>query len=165
MLLSESCAHCEQAWERSSIRRTASSLPPRNGKRSGGGYKEKQHAPKQPLPFYCCSLSFTNFEDPVCTADGTVFDVTNIVPYISKFHAHPVSGEPLELSDLIPLTFHKNADGEYECPVMKKVFNQVRSRTQVHCGCNGMNIACSLVPEVCACSFALELFCIDLCLH
>jgi U-box domain len=99
-------------------------------KEEWGGFKDKQHVPNQRLPFYCCAISFTNFEDPVCTSDGTVFDVTNIVPYISKFHAHPVNGDPLELSDLIPLTFHKNADGEYECPIMKKVFNQVRQAAE-----------------------------------
>ena len=28
-------------------------------------------------------------------------DLVNAVPYIQKFHKHPVSGEPLELKDLI----------------------------------------------------------------
>jgi hypothetical protein len=77
------------------------------------------------LPFNCCALSFTPFEDPVCTADGTVFDIANIVPYINKHHTSPVTGEPLDLDELISLKFHKNGEGEYECPVMKKVFNQV----------------------------------------
>ena len=31
-----------------------------------------------------------------------------------------VTGEPLELKDLIRLNFHKNADGEYACPVLHK---------------------------------------------
>lgn len=61
----------------------------------------------------------------MATADGTVYDVSNIVPYINKFKTNPVTGAPLELSDLIPITFHKNAEGEYECPILKKVFNQV----------------------------------------
>lgn len=28
---------------------------------------------------------------------GTVFDVTNIVPYLMKYKKHPVTGEPLAL--------------------------------------------------------------------
>jgi len=34
----------------------------------------------------------------------------------------PVTGAPLDLKDLTKLTFHKNADGEYECPVLNKTF-------------------------------------------
>ena len=37
----------------------------------------------------------------VCTADGTCMDIVNAVPYIQKFKKHPVTGEPLVLSDLI----------------------------------------------------------------
>ena len=37
----------------------------------------------------------------VCTSDGTVFDIVNAVPYIRKFKRHPVSGEALELKDLV----------------------------------------------------------------
>jgi len=33
-----------------------------------------------------------------------------------------VTGAPLELKDLTKLTFHRNADGEYECPVLNKTF-------------------------------------------
>lgn len=32
--------------------------------------------------------------------------------YIKKFGRHPVTGAPLKFEDLIPLTFHKNADGK-----------------------------------------------------
>jgi len=37
----------------------------------------------------------------VCTSDGVCMDIVNAVPYIQKFHKHPVSGQPLELKDLI----------------------------------------------------------------
>ncbi|KAK9818308.1 hypothetical protein WJX72_010373 [[Myrmecia] bisecta] len=90
----------------------------------GGGYKDKSKAKFKPLPFFCCAISFTPFDDPVCTADGTVYDITNIVPYIQKFKRHPVSGEPLQLRDLIKLHFHKNADNEFHCPVLNKVFTE-----------------------------------------
>lgn len=29
-----------------------------------------------PLPYYCCALSLQPFEDPVCTKEGIVYDVT-----------------------------------------------------------------------------------------
>lgn len=111
-------------------------LTAKEWKEEWGGHREKRQLPFQRLPFHCCAISFTSFEDPVCTDDGTVFDVTNIVPYITKHHTHPVTGMPLELSELTPLTFHKNADGEYECPILKKVFTQVCNRglpPSVHC--------------------------------
>lgn len=158
----------------------------------GGGFKDKSHLPFKRLPFHCCAITFTPFEDPVsgllsstlefslhsnlatklymvplamldihaqagimrlcrkcwlltpkfllchtmkacasvtpvacllqaCTADGTVYDITNIVPYVQKFKKHPVSGEPLQLKDIIQLCFHKNADNEYHDPILHKV--------------------------------------------
>eukprot|EP00898_Chlorokybus_atmophyticus_P000289 jgi/Chlat1/1260/Chrsp115S00758 len=104
-----------------------------------GGHKNKARLPFQRLPFYCCALSFTPFEDAVCTADGTVFEILNIVPYIQKFKKHPVTGAPLKVQDLIKLNFHKNSDGEYHCPVLHKVFTEfthivaVRTTGNVYC--------------------------------
>lgn len=102
-------------------------LTAKEWKEEWGGHKDKKHLPYQRLPFNCCAITFTPFEDPVCTADGIVYDVTNIVPYIQKYHSHPVSGEPLEITDLVALQMHKNSDGEYHCPVLGKVFTQVRA--------------------------------------
>ncbi|MED6194771.1 cytochrome P450 monooxygenase 65 [Stylosanthes scabra] len=90
-----------------------------------GGFKSKENRTAfKRLPFYCCALTFTPFEYPVCTADGSVFDVMNITPYIVKYGKHPVTGAPLKQEDLIPLTFHKNSEGEYQCPVLNKVFTE-----------------------------------------
>ncbi|CAK7339657.1 unnamed protein product [Dovyalis caffra] len=90
-----------------------------------GGAKSKQlHTPFKRLPFYCCALTFTPFEYPVCTEDGSVFDLMYITPYIRKHGKHPVTGAPLEQGDLIPLKFHKNSEGEYHCPVLNKVFTE-----------------------------------------
>lgn len=90
-----------------------------------GGAKSKElRTPFKRLPFYCCALTFTPFEDAVCTKDGSVFDIMHIIPYIRKFGKHPVSGVPLKQEDLIPLTFHKNSEGEYHCPVLNKVFTE-----------------------------------------
>lgn len=33
------------------------------------------------------------------------------MPYIRKYGKHPVTGAPLKLDQLIPLTFHKNTEG------------------------------------------------------
>ncbi|KAJ4962604.1 hypothetical protein NE237_022543 [Protea cynaroides] len=90
-----------------------------------GGAKSKQAStPFKRLPFYCCSLTFTPFENAGCTIDGSVFEITNIIPYIRKYGKHPVTGAPLKLEDIIPLTFHKNPEGEYHCPVLNKVFTE-----------------------------------------
>eukprot|EP00743_Colponemidia_sp_Colp-15_P005162 GILK01005556.1.p1 GENE.GILK01005556.1~~GILK01005556.1.p1 ORF type:complete len:586 (+),score=131.88 GILK01005556.1:57-1814(+) len=93
-------------------------------KHEWGGKKEQKGIPFKKLPFHCCALSFTPFEDPVATSDGSVFEVVHIMPYIKKFKKHPVTGEPLSVRDLIALHFHKNADGRYHCPVTYKVFTE-----------------------------------------
>lgn len=90
-----------------------------------GGAKSKDlRTPFKRLPYYCCALTFTPFEDPVCTAEGHVFDILNIVPYIQKFGKNPVTGTPLAVKDLIKLQFHKSSEGEFQCPVLHKVFTE-----------------------------------------
>ena len=82
-----------------------------------------------------------------CTADGTVYDITNIVPYVQKFKKHPVSGEPLQLRDIIQLHFHKNADNEYHDPILHKV-----------CYAHPLNMQ---VVHVFIGHFQVELFCLS----
>ncbi|GIL92325.1 hypothetical protein Vretimale_19576 [Volvox reticuliferus] len=115
-------------------------LTTKEWKEEWGGFKGgKSAAPFKRLPFHCCAINFTPFEDPVCTDEGTVYDITSIVPYIMKFKKHPVTGEPLQLKDLTRLNFNKNADGEFTCPVMGKVFTEhthivaVRTTGNVYC--------------------------------
>uniref|UniRef100_UPI00398F773D RING-type E3 ubiquitin-protein ligase PPIL2 isoform X2 n=1 Tax=Pristiophorus japonicus TaxID=55135 RepID=UPI00398F773D len=74
------------------------------------------------LPFDHCSLSLQPFEYPVCTPDGMVFDLLSIIPWIKKFGTHPTTGEKLDVKSLIKLTYHKNSEGKYHCPVMYSVF-------------------------------------------
>lgn len=74
------------------------------------------------LPFNFCALSLQPFEHPVCTASGTTFDLTNILPWLKKHGTNPVDGSPLKSTDLIKLNFAKNDDGEYVDPVTYKVF-------------------------------------------
>lgn len=58
----------------------------------------------------------------MCTVDGAIFDLTNILPWLKKHGTNPVDGKPLKSSDLIRLNFAKNDDGEYVDPVTYKVF-------------------------------------------
>lgn len=75
------------------------------------------------LPFNYCALSLQPFEHPVCTSDGTIFDLTNILPWLKKHaNTNPVDGSPLKSADLIKLNFLKNDDDEYVDPVTYKVF-------------------------------------------
>ena len=61
------------------------------------------HLPWKTLPYDCCAISFRPFETPMCTKDGSTFDLVNIVPYLKKFKRHPVTGEPLAAGDLSSL--------------------------------------------------------------
>lgn len=74
------------------------------------------------LPFNFCALSLQPFQHPVCTADGTIFDLTNILPWLKKHGTNPADGTPLKSADLIKLNFTKNEDDEYVDPVTYKVF-------------------------------------------
>ncbi|KAJ5489105.1 Peptidyl-prolyl cis-trans isomerase-like 2 [Penicillium diatomitis] len=84
--------------------------------RQGGSYASFKR-----LPFNFCSLSLQPFTHPVCTQSGTIFDLTNILPWIKKHGTNPVDGSPLKSSDLIKLSIAKNEDGEYVDPVTYKV--------------------------------------------
>ncbi|KAJ5279646.1 hypothetical protein N7478_005018 [Penicillium angulare] len=87
------------------------------GKAKRGG----SHAAFKRLPFNFCSLSLQPFAHPVCTHTGTIFDLTNILPWIKKHGTNPVDGSSLKSSDLIKLTIAKNEEGDYVDPVTYKV--------------------------------------------
>lgn len=74
------------------------------------------------LPFDYCSLSFLPFENPVCTKEGDIFDIMNILPYIKQYNKNPISGKPLKVSDLIKMKFYKNEKNNYFCPITCKTF-------------------------------------------
>ncbi|KAF9574519.1 Peptidyl-prolyl cis-trans isomerase cyp8 [Mortierella alpina] len=90
----------------------------------GGAGGRRQTQIFRRLPFDCCSLSLQPFEHPVCTEDGIVFDLVNIVPYLKKFGTNPATGEKLDAKSLIKLNFFKNANDEYHCPITLRVFNE-----------------------------------------
>lgn len=58
----------------------------------------------------------------MCTSDGTIFDITNILPWLKKHGTNPVTGDPLTSKELIKLHFARNDDGEMVDPVTFKVF-------------------------------------------
>ncbi|KAJ1335432.1 peptidyl-prolyl cis-trans isomerase-like 2 [Microdochium nivale] len=64
------------------------------------------------LPFNFCAASLQPFKNPVCTAEGTIFDVEVISKWLEKHKTNPVNGEPLAARDLIRLDFARNADVE-----------------------------------------------------
>jgi peptidyl-prolyl cis-trans isomerase-like protein 2 len=75
------------------------------------------------LPFNYCAVSLQPFADPVCTLQGTIFDLTHILTWLAKHpDTNPTDGTPLKRADLITLHFTKNEDGEYVDPVTYKVF-------------------------------------------
>ncbi|KAK4456026.1 putative cyclophilin type peptidyl-prolyl cis-trans isomerase [Podospora aff. communis PSN243] len=89
------------------------------------------------LPFNFCAASLQPFKNPVCTPDGTIFDVEVISAWLDKHATNPVNGQPLAAKDLIKLNFARNADttrttdktgipsdgkGDYIDPVSFKVF-------------------------------------------
>ena len=74
------------------------------------------------LPFNYCAVSLQPFEHPVCTVDGTIFDLSHIIPWLEKHGTNPVDGQPLKANDLLKLNFTKNDDGEFVDPVTYKVF-------------------------------------------
>ena len=62
------------------------------------------------LPFNFCAASLQPFQNPVCTADGTIFDAVVIAAWLQKRKTNPVNGKPLDAKDLIKLNFAWNAD-------------------------------------------------------
>ncbi|PWW79459.1 hypothetical protein C7212DRAFT_350339 [Tuber magnatum] len=87
------------------------------------GYTAKSaNLPFKRLPYNFCAVSLQPFTHPVCTPDGTIFDLTNIIPWLKKHGTNPVTGAPLSLKDLLKLHMAKNEDGEYCDPVTFKVF-------------------------------------------
>lgn len=89
----------------------------------GGKKAQQERKAYRVLPFDRCALSLQPFETPVCSPEGNVFDILNIIPYLKKHkNRNPVTGKELQPKDLIRLHFHKNTDGQYHCPVTFKVF-------------------------------------------
>ncbi|TWU74774.1 Peptidyl-prolyl cis-trans isomerase cyp8 [Metarhizium rileyi] len=69
--------------------------------------------PFRRLPFNFCAASLQPFKNPVCTPDGTIFDVEVISAWLEKHpNQNPVNGDPLHKKDLIRLNFARNAGSD-----------------------------------------------------
>ncbi|KAI5460044.1 hypothetical protein BGZ63DRAFT_446976 [Mariannaea sp. PMI_226] len=65
------------------------------------------------LPFNFCAASLQPFKNPVCTPDGTIFDVEVIGAWLEKHpNQNPVNGESLQKKDLIRLNFARNSESD-----------------------------------------------------
>lgn len=95
-------------------------LRPTEWAQDGRGYKDLKRSPFAKLPLDSCFISLQPFENPVGTRDGAVFDAKNVIPYVKKYGVNPITGGRMEVKELVPLHFHKNADGKLQCPVTFK---------------------------------------------
>ncbi|KAF3806459.1 Peptidyl-prolyl cis-trans isomerase-like 2 [Colletotrichum gloeosporioides] len=68
------------------------------------------------LPFNFCAASLQPFKNPVCTEDGTIFDVEVISSWLDKHSTNPVNGDRLDAKDLIKLNFARNAETDSRTP-------------------------------------------------
>jgi len=96
---------------------------------NAGARAQRRGANFKKLPFTHCAASLQPFKNPVCTPDGTIFDVEVIGAWLEKHSTNPVNGEPLAAKDLIKLNFARNGDtegddskGDLIDPVTFKVF-------------------------------------------
>ena len=115
-------------------------------KEEWGGKKDPSTCPLPKLSFNFCPLSLQPIKDPVCTPDGTMFDIVNIVPFIKQFRKNPVNGSPLKLDDLIQLQLFKDEEDNFICPVSRKVFTD--SSKIVAIKTSGIVYAASTVEEL-----------------
>ncbi|CEH18682.1 Cyclophilin type, U box-containing peptidyl-prolyl cis-trans isomerase [Ceraceosorus bombacis] len=83
------------------------------------------HDGMQALPFDCCALTLAPWTNPVCTREeGTIFELTHVIPYLNKYGTNPATGQAMQIKDLVKLNFHKNENGKYHDPVSFKEFNE-----------------------------------------
>ena len=93
---------------------------------SGGGGR------RRPLPFACCALTLTPFQDPVCTSEGILFDSVALTQFILKHQKDPVTGKPMTTKDIIQLHMEPVAEedgggtgggSKWQCPILNKAFD------------------------------------------
>jgi peptidyl-prolyl cis-trans isomerase-like protein 2 len=106
----------EKQYQSASEHRANSQI--RSGKAAAAG----THGVQRRLPFSCCALTLTPFENPVCNKEGIVFENSAILPFLMKHRMDPVSGEPTTSRDLITLNMDKDEEGRWQCPIMTKPF-------------------------------------------
>ncbi|KAL2878639.1 cyclophilin peptidyl-prolyl cis-trans isomerase Cyp8 [Colletotrichum sp. CLE4] len=77
---------------------------------AGANVNARSRGTFRKLPFNFCAASLQPFNNPVCTKDGTIFDVEIISSWLDKHDTNPVNGEALNAKDLIKLNFSRNAE-------------------------------------------------------
>ncbi|CAO1613729.1 unnamed protein product [Parajaminaea phylloscopi] len=90
-----------------------------------------QGAPRASAPFDCCAITLQPWKNPVADpTDGTVYELTNIIPWIKKHAVSPATGRALKPAELLPLHFaqkekHNAGAGAtvWHDPVSFKTFN------------------------------------------
>mmetsp|Transcript_17214 Transcript_17214/g.35770 ORF Transcript_17214/g.35770 Transcript_17214/m.35770 type:complete len:417 (-) Transcript_17214:1785-3035(-) len=77
------------------------------------------------LPIDHCAIGMRPIETPVVAPDdGSVFELTNIVPYLEKHGKNPISGVPMTTKDLIRLNFSRDEANQLQCPVLMKTLGR-----------------------------------------
>ncbi|KAM6339516.1 RING-type E3 ubiquitin-protein ligase PPIL2 isoform 6-T7 [Alca torda] len=102
------------------------------------------------LSFDHCSLSLQPFEYPVCTPDGTVFDILSIVPWIKKYGTNPITGEKLDAKSLIKLNFAKNSEAPCGNGFPSALGDEQKQSWTPSCGCvwgQRASAACSAISK------------------
>lgn len=74
------------------------------------------------LPFHCCALTLTPFAQPVCNAQGILFDSVALMEFVMKHKKDPVTGKPLTTRDIITLHMDQDDENRWQCPVLTKPF-------------------------------------------
>lgn len=94
------------------------------GRKSGTSLETSEEKMFRRLPYDHCCLSLLPFKYPYCDQNGNVFELEAILAYVKQFKHNPVTGKPLDAKNLIKLNFYKNAQDEYHCPVLFKLFTK-----------------------------------------
>ncbi|XP_043482019.1 RING-type E3 ubiquitin-protein ligase PPIL2 [Leptopilina heterotoma] len=94
------------------------------GGKKAGPELEGEDSTFRRLPFNHCCLSLQPFEHPYCDVNGNIFELEALLPYVKQYKHNPVTGKTIDVKSLTKLNFHKNAEGQYHCPVLFKVFSK-----------------------------------------
>jgi len=59
----------------------------------------------------------------MCDTEGRCFELLNIVPWLKQYGINPVTGKKMKAGDLIKMTWFKNNEKKYHCPVLFREFS------------------------------------------
>lgn len=99
---------------------------------NGSSSNHNMGSVQKALPFACCALTLTPFENPVCTIMdddshhqpkyAVVFDNAALMEYVLKHQRDPVTGKALKSSQIIRLHMDQDTEGRWQCPILTKPF-------------------------------------------